>query len=128
MTVSPPAAPWHARPAADALRALGTSAQGLAPEEAARRLAEHGPNALPQARRRHPIVRLLAQFNNALIYFLLAAAVAAAVLAHFVDAAVIVAVVLVNAIIGFVQEGKAEAALEAMHKLISPQEIGRAHV
>ncbi len=121
MTVSPPAAPWHARPAADALRALGTSAQGLAPEEAARRLAEHGPNALPQARRRHPIVRLLAQFNNALIYFLLAAAVAAAVLAHFVDAAVIVAVVLVNAIIGFVQEGKAEAALEAMHKLISPQ-------
>ncbi len=121
MTVSPPAAPWHARPAADALRALGTSAQGLAPEEAARRLAEHGPNALPQARRRHPIVRLLAQFNNALIYFLLAAAVAAAVLAHFVDAAVIVAVVLVNAIIGFVLEGTAEAALEAMHKLISPQ-------
>ncbi len=121
MTVSPPAAPWHARPAADALRALGTSAQGLAPEDAARRLAAHGPNALPQAKRRHPIVRLLAQFNNALIYFLLAAAVAAAVLAHFVDAAVIVAVVLVNAIIGFVQEGKAEAALEAMHKLISPQ-------
>ena len=111
---------WHAMPAREALQALQTGAHGLAPEEAARRLAAHGPNALPQAKRRHPLLRLLAQFNNALIYFLLAAALAAAVLAHFVDAAVIVAVVVVNAIIGFVQEGKAEQALAAMHRMISP--------
>jgi magnesium-transporting ATPase (P-type) len=117
----PPATPWHARSAEDALRALGSSAHGLAPEEAARRLKAHGPNALPLTRRRHPLLRFLAQFNNALIYFLLAAALAAAVLAHFVDAAVIVAVVVVNAVIGFVQEGKAEDALAAMHRLISPQ-------
>ncbi|MDH4175285.1 MAG: HAD-IC family P-type ATPase, partial [Betaproteobacteria bacterium] len=107
--------------AREVVRALETSAQGLAPEEAARRLRESGPNALPQARRQHPVLRFLAQFNNALIYFLLAAAVAAAVLAHFVDAAVIVAVVVVNAVIGFIQEGKAEEALAAMHRMISPQ-------
>ena len=112
---------WHALAAREVVRALETSAQGLAPEEAARRLRESGPNALPQARRQHPVLRFLAQFNNALIYFLLAAAVAAAVLAHFVDAAVIVAVVVVNAVIGFIQEGKAEEALAAMHRMISPQ-------
>ena len=121
MTAPPPAPPWHARPAKDALHALGSSAHGLAPAEAARRLEEHGPNALPQARRRHPVLRFLAQFNNALIYFLLVAAAAAAVLAHFVDAAVIVAVVVVNAVIGFVQEGKAEEALAAMRRMISPR-------
>jgi len=121
VTAPPPAPPWHARPAKDALHALGSSAHGLAPAEAARRLEEHGPNALPQARRRHPVLRFLAQFNNALIYFLLVAAAAAAVLAHFVDAAVIVAVVVVNAVIGFVQEGKAEEALAAMRRMISPR-------
>jgi len=112
---------WHAMAAREALVALDSGARGLAAAEAARRLAAHGPNALPRARRRHPLARFLGQFNNALIYFLLAAALAAAVLAHFVDAAVIVAVVWVNAVIGFLQEGKAEAALEAMHQLISPR-------
>jgi magnesium-transporting ATPase (P-type) len=118
---SPTARDWHARAAQEVLRALGSSAQGLGAEEAARRLQEHGPNALPEPPRRHPILRFLAQFNNALIYFLIAAAAAAALLAHFVDAAVIVAVVVVNAVIGFMQEGKAEAALEAMRKMISPR-------
>ncbi|MGE0875026.1 MAG: HAD-IC family P-type ATPase [Burkholderiales bacterium] len=112
---------WHAQPAHDVLRALGGSAGGLARREAAKRLQEHGPNALPQAPRSHPLARFAAQFNNALIYFLLAAAVAAGILGHFVDAAVIVAVVLVNALIGFLQEGKAEEALEAMRRMISPR-------
>ena len=65
-------------------------------------------------------MRFLAQFHNALIYFLLAAAVAAALLGHYVDAAVILAVVLVNAVVGFVQEGKAEKALNAIRGLIAP--------
>jgi magnesium-transporting ATPase (P-type) len=112
---------WHAIPAQEALRALGSTRQGLSSEAAAQRLQAHGPNALPEAPRRHPILRFLAQFNNALIYFLLVAAVAAAILAHFIDAAVIAAVVVVNAVIGFVQEGKAEAALEAMRRMISPK-------
>jgi magnesium-transporting ATPase (P-type) len=112
---------WHAHPADEVLRSLETSRKGLSSQQAAERLAAHGPNALPQARPRHPLLRFLAQFNNALIYFLLAAAVAAWVLGHGVDAAVIVAVVLVNALVGFIQEGKAEKALDAMRKMISPQ-------
>jgi calcium-translocating P-type ATPase len=112
---------WHARPAAEALERLQAPAHGLTGEEAQRRLAAHGPNELPPAERRHPLARLLAQFNNALIYFLLAAALGAAVLGHFVDAAVILAVVALNALVGFLQEGKAEAALDAMRRMISPK-------
>jgi magnesium-transporting ATPase (P-type) len=66
-------------------------------------------------------MRFAAQFHNPLIYFLLAAALGAGILGHGVDAAVIVAVVLVNALVGFVQEGKAEKALEAMQRLIAPR-------
>src|SRR5690606_17013258 len=81
---------------------------------------EHGRNELPEAKRRSPLRRFLAQFNNTIIHFLLVAAVAASVLGHVVDAAVILAVVIVNAVVGFVQEGKAEAALDAIRSLIAP--------
>jgi magnesium-transporting ATPase (P-type) len=114
-----PQVAWHALPARDVLEALRSGVQGLTAPEAARRLAAHGPNALPAAARRGVLARLFAQFHNALIYFLLVAAVAAIVLGHAVDAAVIAAVVLVNALIGVIQEGKAEAALEAMRRMIS---------
>jgi magnesium-transporting ATPase (P-type) len=110
----------HALAATEVLARLDSSPRGLAAEQAAERLAKHGPNTLPQAKPRHPLMRFAAQFNSALIYFLLAAAASAGVLGHGVDAAVIVAVVLVNAVVGFVQEGKAEKALEAMRRLISP--------
>ncbi len=99
---------------------LGTGPDGLGNDEVASRLERHGRNELPEAKGRHPIFRFLAQFNNALIYFLLAGAVAALFLGHFVDAGVIVAVVVVNAVVGFVQEGKAESALNAIRNLISP--------
>src|SRR5690606_19943718 len=99
---------------------LNTSEEGLDGPTAARRLAEHGPNALPAARTRSPLLRFLSQFNNALIYFLLAAAVATFLLDHLVDSAVIVTVVLVNAVVGVVQEGKAERALNAIRGMIAP--------
>ena len=111
---------FHAAPAEDVARALGTGPDGLAGEEVASRLASHGRNELPEARGRHPVLRFLAQFNNALIYFLLAGAAAALLLGHVVDAGVIVAVVVVNAIVGFIQEGKAEEALDAIRTLIAP--------
>ena len=111
---------WHALVLADVLATLGTSAEGLEPAEAARRLAANGPNELPAPPRPHPVLRLLAQFNNLLIYFLLAAAAAAGVLGHYVDMAVIVAIVLINAVVGFVQEGKAETALDAIRDMIAP--------
>jgi magnesium-transporting ATPase (P-type) len=93
---------------------------GLSDGEARVRLAEFGPNSLPAPATVHPVVRFLAQFNSALIYFLVAAAIAALFLGHIVDAAVIAAVVLVNAIVGFVQEGRAEHALGAIRDLIAP--------
>ncbi|WP_338243771.1 HAD-IC family P-type ATPase [Aurantiacibacter hainanensis] len=111
---------WHPREAEEALRALASDREGLTNETAEKRLAEHGPNSLPEAKPVSPLVRFLGQFNNPLIYFLLAAAVAAFLLDHAVDAVVILLVVLVNALVGFVQEGRAEKALSGMHGLISP--------
>lgn len=113
--------PVHAASGAALLAALGSSARGLDPAEAAARHARYGPNALPRAKPRHPIARFAAQFNSPLIYFLLAAALAAGVLGHAVDAAAIAAVVLVNALVGYIEEGKAEKALEAMQRMIAPQ-------
>src|SRR5918995_2338952 len=99
-------ATWHAAPAAEVCARLGTGPGGLSSEEAATRLEAHGPNELPAPPGHNPILRFLAQFNNPLIFFLLAAALAAGLIGHRVDAAVIVAVVLINAIVGFIQEGK----------------------
>lgn len=120
----PPEHPWHARPGEEVLQALASQADGLSATEAGERLVRHGPNVLPAARARHPLLRFLLQFHSTLIYVLLAAAVAAGVLGHALDASVIVAVVLVNAVVGFLQEGKAERALAAIRSLVSP----RAHV
>ncbi|WP_333794988.1 HAD-IC family P-type ATPase [Hyphomicrobium sp.] len=114
----------HALPTVDVLAAVHSAPGGLTALEAAHRLRQHGRNELPTARGVHPIRRFLAQFHNALIYFLLAGAVAAWSLGHMLDAGVIVAVVLVNAAVGFIQEGKAENALAAIRRMISP----RAHV
>nr|WP_255210229.1 HAD-IC family P-type ATPase [Sphingobium cloacae] len=99
---------------------LDSGLAGLSQQQADERLAQHGPNALPDLATMHPLLRFLAQFNSALIYFLLAAAFAAALLGHLVDALVIAVVVLVNAIVGFAQEGKAERALGAIHDMIAP--------
>lgn len=112
--------PWHALPDDAVLARLDAERHGLTEVEAIHRLATHGSNSLPQAAGVHPLRRFLAQFNSALIYFLIAAAIAAGILGHLVDACVIMAVVLVNAIVGFMQEGKAERALSAIRDLISP--------
>ena len=112
--------PWHHEEIEAVLDELASSESGLPESEAQARRLRHGPNALPEAKGRSAIRRLLAQFNNVLIYFLLVAAVAAALLGHAIDAAVIVAVVVVNAIVGFIQEGRAEQALDAIRKMIAP--------
>ena len=111
----------HARDAAEVLAALSTSARGLDSADAAARLAKFGANTLPRGKRRSALARFAAQFNSALIYFLLAAALGAALLGHAVDASAIVAVVIINALVGYIQEGKAERALEAMQDMIAPQ-------
>ncbi|HUG03745.1 MAG TPA: cation-transporting P-type ATPase [Steroidobacteraceae bacterium] len=116
-----PSRPWHALDRDTALMAFDTRTDGLTEAEAGRRMARFGGNRLPQAVRRGWFVRLLAQFHNVLIYVLLASAVLAFVLDHVIDAAVILGVVLVNAVIGFIQEGRAEQALEAIRAMIDPK-------
>ncbi len=114
-----PAVAWHAAPVAAVVDRLGTRLDGLTAAEAAERLAQYGPNRLRPAQRRGPLIRFLLQFHNVLIYVLLVASVVTALLAHWVDTAVIVGVVVINAVIGFIQEGKAEHALDAIRRMLS---------
>jgi magnesium-transporting ATPase (P-type) len=99
---------------------LCSGAEGLDEPEAARRLQTCGHNRLPQARQRSAFVRFLRQFHNLLVYVLLAAGLVAAAMDHLTDALVIVAVTVINAIIGFIQEGRAEQALGAIRAMIDP--------
>ncbi len=121
MTEPRPPVSLHATPVPGVLAALGVTPQGLDDEDALTRLAAQGPNALPEAPPRNVSLRFLAHFHNVLIYVLLAAAVVTAVLEHFIDTGVILAVVLANAVIGFIQEGRAEQALGAIRKMLAPR-------
>ncbi|MDW5610542.1 HAD-IC family P-type ATPase [Mycolicibacterium sp. D5.8-2] len=109
----------HARSRADILAALDTTPDGLDSVTAAARLAESGPNRLPAPRHRPPILRFLAQFNNVLIYILVAAAVLKAITGGWVDAAVIGAAAIINSVVGYLQEGKAEKALDSIRAMLS---------
>ena len=113
---------WHDRSASDAFSALSCCAdRGLDDVDVEARLKRFGPNRPPQPKQDGPLVRFLRQFNNVLIYVLLAASVITALLGHWVDTLVITAVVFVNAAIGFVQEGKAERALAAIRDMLAPR-------
>ena len=112
---------WHALSVADVLAAQHSDPAGLADTEAHERLGRFGPNRLPPPKRRGLILRFLTHFHDVLIYVLLGAAALTAFLEHWVDTQVILAVVLINALIGFVQEGKAEKALEAIRDMLAPK-------
>ena len=111
---------WHARPADEVLLDMASGRDGLTEAEGRRRFGLHGPNTLPAAPQRGPVLRFLLQFHNVLIYALLASAAVTGWLGHWVDTAVILGVVLVNALIGFLQEGRAERALDAIRGMLSP--------
>ncbi|OMQ14398.1 hypothetical protein A7K94_0216905 [Modestobacter sp. VKM Ac-2676] len=116
---TPTPAPHHCLPVPDVVVLLGTDRErGLSEHEAAGRLARLGRNVLPRLHQRGPWVRLLLQFHHPLIYVLLAAAGATLLLGDLVDAGVILAVVLANAVIGFVQESRAEQALDALMDMV----------
>ncbi len=114
-----PPADWHTRTAQQCLEQLHSQPAGLTAGEAEQRLAEHGPNRLPEARGSNWLMRLLLQFHNVLIYILLTCAVLVAVLGEWLDSAVILGVVLINAGIGFIQEGKAEQAMRSIRRLLT---------
>jgi len=112
---------FHTMGVREVLSELDSNEQGLSAAEAAARLERHGPNSLPCPAPRPALLRFLAHFHNVLIYVLLAAALVTALLGHWLDTGVILAVVLVNAIIGFVQEGKAEKAMGAIRDMLAPR-------
>ena len=114
---------WHASDPEHALDSLNSGREGISSDAAQRRLAEHGYNRLPEMTTRGPLLRFLYQFHNVLIYVLLVAAVVTAILGHWIDSGVILAVVLINTIIGFIQEGKAEDALRAIRKMLSAKSL-----
>jgi magnesium-transporting ATPase (P-type) len=119
--------PIHTPPHAEALETvldtLNTTTKGLTQAEAEVRLQRFGRNSLQPPRRRGAFLRFMLQFHNVLIYLLLVAGVITAMLGHWVDSGVIFGVVVINALIGFIQEGKAERALEAIRNMLSLQAL-----
>ena len=115
----------HATDTDSAFLSFASSAEGLTQAEAARRVEQYGPNRLQPAKKKDPLARFFAQFHNVLIYVLLGAGIITALLGHWVDSGVIFGVVVINAIIGFIQEGKAEKALDAIRNMLSQQAMVR---
>lgn len=113
--------PWHARDIETVFSDSASQPEGLAEAEAERRLLKHGPNKLTPPRKRSLVSRLFAQINNVLIYVLLGSALITALLRHWFDSGIIFGVVILNALIGFIQEGKAEKALDAIRGMLSLQ-------
>jgi Ca2+-transporting ATPase len=112
---------WHALPAAEVADSLGTSFDaGLASAEAERRLQEHGPNELEAARAAGPWKLFVGQFKNVLILILLVAVALSIALGHATEAVVIAAIVVLAAVLGFVQEYRAERAIEALGQMAAP--------
>ena len=108
--------------ASTALAHLGCDpGTGLSAPAVAQRMAEHGPNALPEATQRSVFLLLLTQFKSPLIYILFVAAALAAAMGHWGDAAVILGVVVANALIGTYQEGRAEKSMAALRRLSTLQ-------
>jgi len=111
---------WHGVDADDVIARLHSDRhRGLSSQEVLRRLKRFGGNRLPSPRKRPAWLRFILQFHNALIYVMLVAAGTTAFLGDWVDTGVLLAAVFVNAIIGFIQEGKAEQSMDAIRNMLS---------
>ncbi|SCK16855.1 potassium and/or sodium efflux P-type ATPase [Variovorax sp. HW608] len=113
---------WHAMSAEEiGPRFEVDPARGLDAAEASRRLGTYGPNRLPRGKKKGPLARFLAQLNNVLIYVLLGAGFVKLMLSFWLDASIIFAVVLLNTLLGFLQEGRAEKALDSIRNMLSAE-------
>ncbi|MCX7707271.1 MAG: HAD-IC family P-type ATPase, partial [Anaerolineae bacterium] len=115
-----PQSVWHVRSIAESLTLLNTDPAGLSDAEAAKRLAEYGPNELRTTGRVSPWAVLLGQFKNVLIIILLIATALSIVLGHGVEAVAIIVIVLLAVLLGFIQEYRAERAIEALRRMAAP--------
>ncbi|MDO7598037.1 MAG: cation-transporting P-type ATPase [Pseudomonadota bacterium] len=112
---------WHSYDIASVFQQVSSTADGLSQQDAEQHLKKYGANRLTPAKKKGLLARFLFQFHNVLIYVLLASGGITALLGHWVDSGVIMGVVILNAIIGFIQEGKAEKALDAISNMLSLQ-------
>jgi magnesium-transporting ATPase (P-type) len=112
---------WHSLSVEEVLKRIASRPEGLTQQETEQRLAEYGPNRLRPPPQRGPLRRFLAQFHNVLIYVLLVASFVTALLGPWVDTGVILGVVMISALMGFIQEGKAEKALEGIRQMLTLQ-------
>jgi magnesium-transporting ATPase (P-type) len=117
--------PWHSLSLDAICDALASTEQGLSQQVAQQRLTQYGHNRLAPTVIRGPLKRFFSQFHNVLIYVLLASAGVTAAIDHWTDSGVIVGVVFINALIGFIQEGKAEKSLDAIRNLLTSQAMVR---
>jgi Ca2+-transporting ATPase len=120
-TPSPKSQPWHALSAEEVLGHLKVHENGLTSSEAEARMTQYGPNQLTEAPRPSFFQLLWEQFNNFIVMLLIVASIVSALLGEWVDASAIIAIVLLNAILGIVQERRAEEALAALKKLAAPE-------
>ena len=127
MTESPPlmghptSDAWHSQSGEEVLAQLGAAATGLSAQQAAQRLAADGPNELKEGKRKSPLRILLGQFKSLIIWILIAAGAVSAALGEVGDAIAILAIVVLNAAIGFYQEWSAEKSIAALQKMTAPQ-------
>ncbi|UFS71963.1 cation-translocating P-type ATPase [Geomonas sp. RF6] len=112
---------WYQLQLDQVFNSLESTPTGLSSAEAAKRLALHGPNLLTASKRKTPLLLFLNQFKDFLIVVLIVAAVVAGAIRETVDSVVILAIVVVNAVIGFLQEYRAERAMEALKQMAAPQ-------
>jgi Ca2+-transporting ATPase len=111
---------WHSQTGDDVFVALRSSPQGLTAAEAKRRLAEHGRNELKELSRQSPLMMFIGQFRDFMIVVLMAAAVTAGSMGEWTDTFVIMAIVVLNAMLGFIQEYRAEQAMAALRRMAAP--------
>lgn len=104
-------------------RAVKSSSEGLTNEEAQKRLANSGPNELQQGESKTLLSIFLAQFADLMIWVLIGAALISGIVGEWVDTAIILAVVIINAVLGTVQESRAEKALEALKRWLRRQRM-----
>ncbi len=112
---------WYNFSPEEALQKLESKLPGLTAGEAGSRLLHFGPNQLERGKKTPPLLVFLQQFMSPLIYVLLIAVVISLAVGHFTDAYVVIGVLILNAVIGFVQETRAEKAMEALMKMAAPQ-------
>ena len=108
---------WHSLDTKEVLEKLDSTEKGIGDDKAKQRLAEYGPNELEEKAKKHPVIIFLNQFKDFMILVLLAAAVVSGIAGDISDAIIIIIIVLLNAVVGFIQEYRAEKSMEALKKM-----------